>query len=276
VRVIRAGKDDLYTRAPELRGLAGKSVLIVGGGGLGSEAITGLGKLGLRRLVIGDGDLVDMAAAIRFGSATRFHGLPKAQALAQLANETQPYTEVTALVRHIGMARADGDPDMLTVIETQIEQADLVIDATAHVGVQHFLSDIARRLRTAYLQTEATRGVFAGLIALYPPDANVCWVCVQHHLTDGNIPELPATKVPDVQPAGCLDPTYAGTGFDLAAIAAQTVRCAASYLGSPDGSAPRQAEVVSVVLRDDTGAPSLPRWTAHDLPRHPRCENHNT
>lgn len=117
--------------------------------------------------------------------------------------------------------------------------------------------------------------MWAGLIALYQPDIDLCWVCVQHHLADGTIPPLPHTSGPAVQPPGCLEPTYAGAGFDLAVIAAQTVRQAVSYLtAGPGGYGPAAGPAITVRLRDDEGRPVLPDWQEHPVVRHPDCGNH--
>lgn len=275
VRVSRAGRDDLYVRSPGTGALKDKTVLLVGSGGLGAAIGVELGKLALRGLDLTDADVVDPAAAARFQGAFRFAGLPKVAAVGQLALETQPYTRVTCLGLHLGRVRSPGDPDNRALLAERIAAADLVIDATADLGAQQLLSDMSRTAGKAYLQTEATPGVWAGLIALYRPGADLCWVCVQHHLDDKTIPELPHTTGPSVQPPGCLEPTYPGAGFDLAAIAAQTIRQAVSYLtDGPDGYGPPAGPVVTVRLRDDEGRPVLPDWQEHPVGRHPACENH--
>ena len=176
-------------------------------------------------------------------------------------------------MRTLGVARTDAPPPPTGMAE-RVAAADLVIDATAHVGVQHYLSDLARHAGTAYLHAEATRGVWAGLIALYRPGTDLCWMCLQHYLDDETIPPLPASPVADVQPPGCLQPTYTGTGFDLATIAAQAVRTVATYLTGSGGYGSKPTAITTVRLRDAGGAPVLPQWEAHDLARHPQCRNH--
>jgi len=275
-RVSRAGRDDLHRRAPELAALRGKTVVVVGTGGLGAAITQELSKLALAGLVLVDPDVVDPATAVRFGGAFRFAGLPKVAALGQLAIETQPYTRVATHQWQLGRPGTPGDPNTSAVIRGVVAGADLVVDATAHLGAQQFLSDVARDLGVGYLQAEATDGVWGGLVALYPPGPGPCWVCVQHHLVDGTIPALPHTTAAKVQPPGCLEPTYSGTGFDLVVIAAQAVRQAVSYLtgGSPGGYGPPADGVLTVVLRDETGAPVLPAWRTHVPGRNPACDNH--
>lgn len=275
VRVSRAGHDDLYLRAPGLAAVKDKTVLLVGNGGLGSAIGVELGKLALAGLRLADADGVDPAAAVRFPGAFRFAGMAKVAAIGQLALETQPYTRVTPVGLHLGRPRRPDEPDTRALLAEQIDAADLVIDATADLGAQQLLSDRCRQAETAYLQAEATPGVWAGLVCLYLPGTDLCWVCVQHHIHDGTIPELPRTTGPAVQPPGCLEPTYPGAGFDLAVIAAQAVRQAVSYLtAGPGGYGPPAAGVLTVALRDHDGNPVLPTWQQHLLARHPDCPNH--
>lgn len=152
VRVERAGPSDLYRRAPELHGLTDKRVLIVGAGGLGSALTLELGRLPLKELSIVDGDVVDAATSVRFPSAFRFGGAPKALALRQLVTESQPYTEVSAMTAHVGQARPDGeDEDQHAALEDKVRQVDLVIDATADTDVQYYLSDLCREQKVPYL-----------------------------------------------------------------------------------------------------------------------------
>ena len=121
------------------------------------------------------------------------------------------------------------------------------------------------------------KGVWAGLIALYPPGAPVCWGCVQRHLATPSLAAaLPAEPKADIRNPGCLEPTYTGAGYDLAAIAAQVVRTAAGYLTASDGDQGRRGGVVTVALRDDEGRETLPRWSAHDLAPHGDCASHTT
>ncbi len=276
MKVHYAGREDLYRRAPSLAGMIDKKIVVVGGGGLGSEVILGLAKALPGRLTVVDGDVTDAATAVRGTGGSRFANLTKVQALMQMAYETQPYTELRPIALKVGTADSEGDAAALyEQLMMALGEADLVIDCTADIGVQNFLASTLRAAHKPYLQAEATKGVWAALIALYPPAAVVCWDCVQRHLcTPALAAALPAEPSGDVPTPGCLEPTYTGTGYDLAAIAAQVVRTAVSYLTAPDAA--RVGGVVTVTLRDDQGRDILPQWSSHDLAPHPDCASHNT
>jgi len=278
IKVNYAGRQDLYRRAPVFAAMAEKKVVVVGGGGLGSEVILGLAKVVPGRLTFVDGDLMDAATAVRASGASRFANLPKVQALSQMAHETQPYTELRSIALKVGTADGDGDAaGLYDQLMTALGEADLVIDCTADIAVQNFLASTLRAAGKPYLHAEATKGVWAGLIALYPPGAAVCWGCVQWYLATPTLAAaLPAEPNADVRNPGCLEPTYTGAGYDLAAIAAQVVRTAVGYLAAPDGDQGRSGGVVTVALRDDKGRETLPQWSAHDLAAHPLCVSHTT
>lgn len=98
----------------------------------------------------------------------------------------------------------------------------------------------------------------------------MCW---QHYLTDETLPQLPHAPA-GVQPPGCSEPTYTGAGFDLAAIAAQTVRVATGFLTGDDGYGETPADVMTVQFRDNDGKVVLPTWAGHDVEQHPDCPHH--
>lgn len=273
VRVARAGRDDLFRREPTLRGMADKRVLLVGLGGLGGQVANLLGCTVLGELRTWDGDVVDPATAVRVPGAFANAGRAKAIAVNEGMAATQPYTRLGHSFGRLGIPRLNPDEQAPAPIGEWVGECDLIIDATADYGVQHYLSDLARNAGVGYLRTEATPGVWAGRIALQRATAEVCWMCWQYHLTDETLPQLPHAPA-GVQPPGCAQPTYTGAGFDLAAIAAQTVRVASGFLTGDDGYGEAPEDVMTVQLRKADGTVVLPTWTGHGLGQHPACPHH--
>lgn len=274
VRVIRAGHGDLFEREPRLRRMGDSKIILVGLGGLGGPIATLLGCTAPAQLSLWDGDAIDPATAIRVPGAFAGLGHMKTTVLANQVHNTQPYTVLQAVSGRLGQQRGSDKFDAASHLMDNVEGSDLVIDATADMSVQHLLSDTCRTFRTAYLRAEALPGVWSGLIALQRPEADVCWMCWQHALMDGTLPRLPRAGLGAVQPLGCASPTYTGAGFDLSAIAAQTVRVAAAYLTGADGYGELEHDVMTVRFRDDAGVPLLPQWSGHNLARHPDCPQH--
>lgn len=281
VRVERAGHQDLYTREPRLAGMSRARIAVLGLGGLGSHLVPLLGCMAPNKLVLIDGDFVSAATAIRNPSAFAMTGRSKVEIAMKVVHDTQPYTFLQAQVCRIGaprMARdskAAKDEDQTASIEQIVQGVDVVIDLTADLSVQHYVSDLAHRDGVAYVRAEALPGVRAGLVALQRPGAEVCWMCWQHHL-GSTIDPLPEFEPPGgVQPPGCPDPTYTGAGFDLAALAAQTAQVVAAYVTGPDGYGSLSADLMTVKFVDESGQPTPPAWESHHLTRHPDCTNHD-
>lgn len=281
IRVERAGHLDLFIREPRLSKMADAKILLVGLGGLGGQLANLLACTAPDRLTMIDGDRTSPATAIRNPGAFAASGHPKVQTAISAAHATQPYTELEGAGHMFGRPRLTtealgGEEQSAEVADLSglVSQAHLVIDATADLSVQHYLSDVARREGAAYLRAEALPGVWSGFIALQRPDADVCWMCWQHHLAT-TIPRLPARPDDGVQPPGCGEPTYTGAGFDLAAIAAQAARVAASYATGDGGYGAMPADVMTVRFCDAAGIPTLPVWESYTLGRHADCRNHS-
>src|SRR3546814_7142199 len=66
-------------------------------------------------------------------------------------------------------------------MEQLIEGQHLMIDCTAEMGVNHFLSEFARVRGLPYLIANATPGAWGGIVARFEP-ASPCWMCFRHAL----------------------------------------------------------------------------------------------
>lgn len=274
VRAGRAGRQDLAERVPELASLRQHRVAIFGLGGLGGPSAIELARAGLGELRILDGDFSDPATACRWPLGFAAAGLEKAPALAAFLRSHYPYTRVVAYPLRLGDPNVG--PRELDVLAAMLDDADLVYDATAELGLQHLLSDLAREQGTPYVCLWTTPGAWGGLVArVRPQRMSGCWSCLQGKLTTGDIPRPPADPKGSVQPAGCSSPTFTGSGFDLAEVALSGVRLAIGTLGrDAPGAYPDSSWDVGVVaLRDPSGCVVPPTWRTYVLHRHPGCEN---
>jgi hypothetical protein len=216
VRAGRAGPGDLATRIPELRSLPDKTVAVHGIGALGSQVIDQLARAGLGRLRALDWDHVDPGTLVRHAAGFESCGVSKLLAAHWLAQRRSPYVESTSYHVRIGSPRTDPavQSDVALITES-LDDAELLIDATAEVGLQYLLANVARARGIGYLSLWGTNGGWGGMAVLIRPDSEACWVCFLHHLTDGTIPVPPEAPSPFVQPPGCASPTFTGSGFDM-------------------------------------------------------------
>jgi adenylyltransferase/sulfurtransferase len=131
--------DDLLLRysrhilLPQI-GVAGQericeaSVLVVGAGGLGCPVALYLGASGIGRLLVADGDTVDLSNLQRqIGHATAAIGDNKAESLARSVRAINPEIDV----QPIGQALADA------ALHEAVAAVDLVVDASDNFATRH-------------------------------------------------------------------------------------------------------------------------------------------
>ncbi len=118
---------------PEI-GVAGQArisdatVLVVGAGGLGCPAALYLGAAGVGRLLLADGDAVDLTNLQRqIGHATAAIGENKADSLARSVRAINPEIEVRPLREALGGS----------ALRDAIAEVDLVVDASDNFATRH-------------------------------------------------------------------------------------------------------------------------------------------
>jgi molybdopterin/thiamine biosynthesis adenylyltransferase len=277
VRAGYAGPSDLAARAPELAGLAERHVVVVGAGALGSSIAVQLGRAGVGRLATIDRDTLDPGNNVRHAAPFLQSGRLKATAVSATVVDHSPYTAsgfnplAVGAIRSEARGISEGE-----ALDNALDDAHLVIDATAEIAIQHLLADEARLRNLPYLCVTATNGGWGGMVTLIGPNTEGCWMCLLQHMSDGSIPIPPAAPSDFVQPPGCSTPTFTGTGFDLDHVSLHAVRVAvAALLGAtPGGYPPPPHDVAVLTLREPDGTPTLPTWTGHHLSVHPDCPCH--
>lgn len=286
VRAGYAGRTDLTGRVPELQGLAERRVLLFGLGALGSTVAEQLARAGVGRLTLIDRDRVEPGNLVRHAAQLRHVGWSKAKAVSDVAHGAGLYCEVGFHNLSLGGARWDAPPDAVEDRGQQdglaelVDAADLVIDCTAEKAVGQTLTWVCAKRATPLVIASATNGGWGGRVSTFTPStATGCWSCLELHLHDRTIPLPPAApESTGVQPAGCAEPTFTGTGFDLAEVALHTVRTAIGLLQADESAGyPVQPSPVQVLaLRDAAGKATAPTWTNHQLPVHAACTGHQS
>jgi molybdopterin/thiamine biosynthesis adenylyltransferase len=264
-------------RIPELAPLAKSSIAVIGLGAVGAPGALELARAGVRELRLLDFDHVDPGTIVRWPLGLEAAGLLKTTSLPEFLAANYPYTKLKAYTHRLGAVRDIADaltPDPL-VLDEVLNGANLVYDATAEIGIQHSLSDLARERGIPYVCASATEGAWGGLIArIRPGRTEGCWYCLMHHLDTGSIPTPPRSPTGTVQPIGCANPTFVGAGFDLTEVAIAAARLAVATLcaDNQDGYPDYDWDVACLSLRDPEGKAIAPRWQTFTLKRHLRCE----
>jgi hypothetical protein len=180
-----------------------------------------------------------------------------------------PYTEFEVFQHRLGSSAHQLTARPVTefdVLDRFLDGSDLLIDATAEIGIQQALGAEAGGRGIPQLYVSGTEGARGGLIAMVDANEGGCWLCLQWHLEDGSIPLPAREEAPTLQPRGCSSLTYIGAGYDLLPVVAQAVRVAAAALSNDEV---RGSTVFVCSFSEDPLLP--PTWTVHSLEPHPNC-----
>ena len=149
--------------------ISSASVLIIGAGGLGCPVALYLGAAGVGRLVLADGDTVDLTNLQRqIGHTTTAIGENKADSLARSVRAINPEIEVTPLRE----ALAQG------ALRAAVAGVDLVVDASDNFATRHAVNRACVLLNKPLVSGAAIG--FSGQLAVFDsrrPDSP-CYHCL--------------------------------------------------------------------------------------------------
>jgi molybdopterin/thiamine biosynthesis adenylyltransferase len=271
IRGDRLGRDELEARLPSEIRLADSIVSLSGLGALGGDLVIELAKAGVGTIRGLDFDTVEAGTTMRWTTGITAAGRLKTGYMNQRIPSDYPFTRFEPYLMRIGgSAAAVGlrEETEIDAIELFLRDCDLLIDATAEIGVQQALAASADEQGVRQLFVSATEGALGGLVASINPAEGGCWMCLQLAIESSAIP-LPAHAEPaTLQPRGCSSLTYTGAGFDLLPVVAQGARVAAAVLNE-EGTTVSRAYVCSL----PTKRPAPPQWSEHVIEPHPECPN---
>lgn len=260
-------------RVPELHEFPQRKVALFGTGALGSFLAMELARSGIGRLSVLDCDDLSAGNTVRWALGRNYVGNPKVAVIANEIGQAYPHTQVRPVGLRLGANNASSDETKL--LDEMLAGADIVVDATASLRVNDYLSRLAHERDVPYIWLSTTNGAWGGMVGRVRPGAHACWMCHRHHMTEGGAIKPPPQKPGelDVQPAGCLDPTFTGTAFDANEVVLQAVRLIASTLcsGTEGGYPDYSWDIATVSLRTPEGQPVVPQWTTYRLEAHPDC-----
>lgn len=192
--------DDLLLRysrhilLPEI-GVAGQvricdaSVLVIGAGGLGCPVALYLGAAGVGRLVLADGDTVDLTNLQRqIGHATAAVGENKADSLARSVRAINPEIDVQPL----RAALANGP------LHEAVAAVDLVVDASDNFATRHAVNRVCVALGKPLVSGAAIG--FSGQLAVFDSGRaeSPCYHCLFPEHADE--PELRCAEAGVISP----------------------------------------------------------------------------
>lgn len=262
---------DYGARIPRLAELRNQTVSLAGLGALGAPLALELARNQTGRLRLLEHDHLEAGQTVRYPFGVTAVGHEKLAVVAGFIAANYPFTALEQFPHRLGQTAIDRhgrDENEFDLLDRFLAGSDLVIDATAEIGVQHLVSDLARSVGVTQLYISATEGARGGQIARIVPGAGGCWHCWKRHAGERTIPLPPFEEGGTIQPRGCASPTFTGASFDLLPIIAQSARVATSTLLAEPGAS-RSIVWVCDVPADGIGAPL---WSEHAIEVHAECE----
>ncbi len=285
IRTFRAGLSDLTSRVPAVESLRDRRIAVIGLGAIGAPVAIELARNGCSELRIIDHDIVEPGNTVRWPLGTGAWGDSKTSVVESFIHANYPATHVKHDHQRIGECVPPGeefeDRRTANVLGRVLNGVDLVIDATAEIGINLFLDGLCRERAIPLITAHATPTLEGGAVALLDHRrGGGCRMCLWHHWANGeangNIPRPigeTAREESLLQPPGCSERTFRGASFDLSEISLQTVRLAIDTIANSgvygEGSL---VQILSFV--NDEGKRIPPSWQSFPLPPHPGCACH--
>jgi len=204
--------ERIFSRIPGLELLAGKKVVILGVGSLGSRIAVCLAASGVRFFHLVDHDIYEPANAVRHECGFTAFGLPKYQVVASRMKQANAHIQCTAAFARIGILNDKAEADLLE----KMEVADLIIDATGSELAGHWIHRRCQFLQKTCLHVAVANGAWSGEVIRAIPGQTPCWVC--HHVGHDHGPAEPKGPGGYFAP-GCAHPTFTGTMSDVSIVA---------------------------------------------------------
>lgn len=144
------------------------SILLIGAGGLGSPIALYLGAAGVGTLTIVDDDQVDTSNLQRqIAHRTADVGVNKAKSAAISVQAINPFATVRAIQQRLPVES----------LQQEVDQADLVIDATDNSATRYLLNQLCWQQRTPLVSGAAVR--WEGQIGVFDPrQESPCYQCL--------------------------------------------------------------------------------------------------
>jgi adenylyltransferase/sulfurtransferase len=160
--------------------LSEKHVVVIGGGGLGSNSANILVRTGIGSIDIIDDDLLDLTNLHR---TSLFNEKDIGKLKCQILEEKLQHVNSEVTVRGIKKRITKEN------IESTLTNADIILDGTDNMKTRFLINEIAikNNIPWIYAGVHTTIGMVMGIISKQTP----CLVCISHSIEENKISEIP-------------------------------------------------------------------------------------
>lgn len=293
IRAEQVSQETKWARAPRATPIGTKKALLVGLGAVGGPLAWQLARAGIGDLRCADYDSVQIGNIPRWLYGMPMIGESKAACVALNLQYQYPPLRAEPIFYKVGASNTD--PQVHGRFMAALEEADIVVDATAELSVNRYMAKLAKEKGIPYVWAYGSPGGWGGVIGrIVPGRTPGCYECFRYKLSDaaeaqtagyplpaGAIALPPEENRPNVQPVGCFHPTFRGTGFDMDQVSQMAARLVVATLclgADPQlESYPDFPWDVAILSQWDpsTDLPTVPTWTTYSLDRHQKCQYHD-
>ncbi len=152
-------------------------VLIIGLGGLGSPIALYLAAAGVGRLLLADGDTVDVTNLQRqVVHSTDTVGMPKTESAARTLHAINPDVDIECITQRLDDAS----------LSTLVQRVDLVVEGTDNLAVRYAINRACIASRVPWVSGAAVR--FEGQVTAFDPRSaeSPCYGCLYSNARDDN------------------------------------------------------------------------------------------
>lgn len=200
------------------------------------------------------------------------YGKYKVDALDEFIGSQYPNTKIQSFAARVGQSQytalEGGDGASVSLTDSILDGADLVIDLSAEVEVTNFLHHQCRQRMIPLITAHATPTLQGGAVAYFDvAPGSACYHCLLKQWRSGEIPQpmgMNADESDMVQPPGCADLTFIGAGFDVQELSLNVCRVATSVIS--DYGRKIQGSFVDILsLSNNEGEKIAPTWITHKI-----------
>lgn len=203
--------------------LQGCRVLVFGQGAIGSSVTLLLAKSGVQHLRVVDSDRLRPGNAVRHSAGIPWSGWAKTEASAGIAQSHAPDCKIRC-------EEASWDRERLTA---WVQEAQVVVDATAHPAFSLLLNDICIRTCRPAIYVTTHRRASVGRIRVVDPGRDACQLCYEGgYLYSEEYPLIAPMDEGAFFEDGCGVPSIEASAVDIEATANWAARSALSLLQS--------------------------------------------
>ena len=251
--VAVAPQEDVYSRNSgilETRELAGKKVLLVGCGSVGSTMAMELVRAGIGSIVLVDPDVLEAANICRHQAGLQHLGRRKADVVRDLLLSINPSANV-----EVHAVDVCGDMETMELMSDIAAGCDVLLCTTDTDESRIFVNDLSISCGVPSIQAGLHERAASGIVQTVRPGGSACFMCHRERVLRGTRPEGGAYAYSEAEANVIVSPGLSAqinTVSEIAVLRALDILCGRDGGGNPDGNAAENSDLVLISMRPHT------------------------